>query len=168
MSDDFEFKNACEQIYVLSVITHALGIVVIILMKWRPFKASYLGQMIHVIQGLFNIYLVNITVDAYTVFLERNESLDKSEKLTNLAAHPCKFNYFLIALIITVVLNLFLVADDNLNLLSKYHYWALFEMLVFFSYIFVIFIHLLCQQISPFKVYMYYIRKVFQRTHNVS
>ena len=43
MSDDNEYKNTCEQIYVLSVITHALGILVIILMRWRPFKSSYFG-----------------------------------------------------------------------------------------------------------------------------
>ena len=78
MDDDFEYKDVCEQIYVLSVITHALGIFVIILMKWRPFKASYAGQMIHVIQVLFNIYLVNIVVDAYTVLIEHNESLPDS------------------------------------------------------------------------------------------
>ena len=63
---------------------------------------------------------------------------------------------------------MFLVKDDNLNLLSRYHYWALFEMLIFFSYIVVIVIHLTCQQISPFKVYMYYIRKAFTRTHDLS
>ena len=73
MSDDFEYKNNCEQIYVLSVITHALGIFVIVFMRWRPFKASYLGQMAHVCQVLFNIYLVNITVDAYTLFLAFDE-----------------------------------------------------------------------------------------------
>lgn len=104
MDDDFEFKNNCEQIYVLSVITHALGIFVIIMMRWRPFKASYIGQMVHVCQVLFNIYLVNITVDAYTLFLEFDEKRADNEKLTYLPAHPCKFNLCQMILYITVVL----------------------------------------------------------------
>ena len=123
--------------------------------------------MLHVCQVIFNIYLVNITVDAYTLFLEFNEKRPDHEKLTYLPAHPCKFIDCQTILIITVVLYLFLVEDDDLNILSKYHYWALFELLIFFSYIVVIVIHLICQQISPFKVYMYYIRKVFQRSHDV-
>ena len=136
---DMDAENAlfeiCERIFITSVLTHALATIWIIGMRSRRFRASNFAQVIQILQVLSNLYLICTTFEAYTIF--QLESIGKGDLLTDLDLHP--------------------IEDNDLHVLSVYHYWALFELLVFFTYIISIFLHLLCHQLSPFKVYQYYL-----------
>lgn len=50
-------------------------------------------------------------------------------------------------------------AREDALTLSRYYYWAFMEMVFFSSSLFSIIVLLVFHQLSPFKVYMYYLNK---------